>query len=85
MPAAPFVTYVAAETAGTRSGVLAVVAAGLYLGHRAAPATAATRLQGSEVWRVIDFLLESVVFALIGLQLPTVLDQLPRGLGRLGC
>ena len=80
----PFVTYAAAEELGRAgyhgSGVLAVVAAGLYLGHRSPRRqTAATRLQGTEVWRVIEFLLESVVFALIGLQLPTVLDQLPEG------
>ena len=80
----PFVTYAAAEELGREgyhgSGVLAVVTAGLYLGHRSPRRqTAATRLQGTEVWRVIEFLLESVVFALIGLQLPTVLDQLPEG------
>ena len=80
----PFVTYAVAEELGQDayhgSGVLAVVAAGLYLGHRSPRRlSAATRLQGVEVWRVIEFLLESVVFALIGLQLPTVLDQLPKG------
>lgn len=80
----PFVTYAVAEELGQDayhgSGVLAVVAAGLYLGHRSPRRlSAATRLQGVEVWRVIEFLLESVVFALIGLQLPTVLDQLPEG------
>jgi CPA1 family monovalent cation:H+ antiporter len=80
----PFVTYAVAEELGRDeyhgSGVLAVVAAGLYLGHRSPRRlSAATRLQGVEVWRVIEFLLESVVFALIGLQLPTVLDELPAG------
>jgi CPA1 family monovalent cation:H+ antiporter len=85
----PFVTYAVAEELGQDayhgSGVLAVVAAGLYLGHRSPRRlSAATRLQGVEVWRVIEFLLESVVFALIGLQLPTVLDQLPEGSDRLG-
>jgi Na+/H+ antiporter len=78
----PFVAFAAAEQLGVGgyhgSGVLAVVAAGLYLGHRSPRRqTAATRLQGTEVWRVIGFLLESVVFALIGLQLPTVLRELP--------
>ncbi|HEY7101938.1 MAG TPA: cation:proton antiporter, partial [Mycobacteriales bacterium] len=80
----PFVTFAAAEQLGQGgyhgSGVLAVVTAGLYLGHRSPRRqTAATRLQGTEVWRVIEFLLESVVFALIGLQLPTVLERLPAG------
>jgi monovalent cation/hydrogen antiporter len=77
----PFVGYAAAEELGWDSyhgsGVLAVVAAGLYLGHRSPRRqTAATRLQGTEVWRVIEFLLESVVFALIGLQLTAVVDGL---------
>ena len=77
----PFLAFAAAEELGYHgyhgSGVLAVVTAGLYLGHRSPRRqTAATRLQGTEVWRVIEFLLESVVFALIGLQLPTVLDEL---------
>ncbi|HEY6745966.1 MAG TPA: Na+/H+ antiporter [Mycobacteriales bacterium] len=77
----PFLAFAAAEQTGWDgyhgSGVLAVVTAGLYLGHRSPRRqTAATRLQGTEVWRVIEFLLESVVFALIGLQLPGVLDAL---------
>jgi monovalent cation/hydrogen antiporter len=77
----PFVAFASAEELGYHgyhgSGVLAVVVAGLYLGHRSPRRqTAATRLQATEVWRVIEFLLESVVFALIGLQLPAVLDEL---------
>jgi CPA1 family monovalent cation:H+ antiporter len=73
---APFVGYGAAEKAHA-SGVLAVVVAGLYLGHHAPRrSTYATRLQGAAVWRMIGFLLETVVFALIGLQLRTVLDHL---------
>jgi monovalent cation/hydrogen antiporter len=80
----PFVAFAAAEELGWGdyhgSGVLAVVASGLYLGHRSPRRqTAATRLQGTEVWRVIEFLLESVVFALIGLQLPNVLRELREG------
>ena len=64
--------------------MLAVVAAGLYLGHRSPRRqTAATRLQGTEVWRVIEFLLESVVFALIGLQLPDGAGRAAGGLDRL--
>ena len=72
----PFVGYAAAEEAHA-SGVLGVVVAGLYLGHRSPRRqTAATRLQGTAIWRMIEFLLESAVFALIGLQLPTVLEDL---------
>ncbi|HEX6754523.1 MAG TPA: Na+/H+ antiporter [Mycobacteriales bacterium] len=68
----PFFGYAAAEQVHT-SGVLAVVVAGLYLGHRSPRQTAATRLQGTAIWKMIEFLLESVVFALIGLQLTTVI------------
>jgi CPA1 family monovalent cation:H+ antiporter len=68
----PFGTYLAAESVHA-SGVLAVVTAGLYLGHHAPAAGYATRLQETAVWRAIDVLLESVVFGLIGLQLPVVL------------
>src|SRR5215207_660142 len=73
--ATPFAVYFAAE-AIEASGVLAVVVAGLYLGHREAATNFAARLQARAVWRMVSFLLESVVFALIGLQLPPVLDAL---------
>ncbi|MEV6651410.1 Na+/H+ antiporter [Streptomyces sp. NPDC051219] len=71
----PFVAYAAAERVHA-SGVLAVVVVALYLGHRAWQVDFATRLQEAAVWRMVAFVLESVVFALIGLQLPVVLDGL---------
>ncbi len=59
------------------SGVLAVVAAGLYLGWRAPSLTSpATRLQAFAVWEVGTFLMNAVLFVLIGLQLPVVSDGL---------
>lgn len=59
------------------SGVLAVVAAGLYLGWRAPDlASPQTRLQAFSVWEVLTFLLNATLFVLIGLQLPIVLDDL---------
>ena len=67
----PFGSYLLAELAHT-SGVLAVVVAGLYLGHNAPESGYATRLQEQAVWRAADTILESVVFALIGLQLTSV-------------
>ncbi|SDC88069.1 Na+/H+ antiporter [Actinokineospora iranica] len=70
----PFGAYLLAEEAHT-SGVLAVVAAGLYLGHNATQAGFATRLQETAVWQSLDVLLESLVFALIGLQLRTVVSD----------
>ena len=75
----PFVAYAAAEQVGA-SGVLAVVVVALYLGHRSWQVDFATRLQEDAVWKMVAFVLESAVFALIGLQLPFVL----RGLGEYG-
>lgn len=75
----PFVAYAAAEQVGA-SGVLAVVVVALYLGHHSWQVDFATRLQEAAVWRVIAFVLESAVFALIGLQLRVVV----RGLGEFG-
>ncbi|WP_284575687.1 Na+/H+ antiporter [Streptomyces sp. 2P-4] len=71
----PFVAYAAAERVHA-SGVLAVVVVALYLGHRNWQVDFATRLQEEAVWKVVAFVLESVVFALIGLQLPVVLEGL---------
>jgi Na+/H+ antiporter len=72
----PFAAYLAAE-ALRGSGVLAVVVAGLVIA-RAAPliVSSTTRLQGQAVWEMIAFLLQSVVFALIGLQLRGILAGL---------
>ncbi|MFD6972251.1 Na+/H+ antiporter [Streptomyces sp. NPDC059949] len=71
----PFVAYAAAERVHA-SGVLAVVVVALYIGHRNWQVDFATRLQEEAVWKMVAFILESVVFALIGLQLPVVLQGL---------
>ncbi|WP_263165729.1 Na+/H+ antiporter [Streptomyces sp. SCSIO ZS0520] len=71
----PFVAYAVAERVHA-SGVLAVVVVALYLGHRAWQVDFATRLQEAAVWKMVAFILESSVFALIGLQLPVVLEDL---------
>ncbi|MET7487428.1 Na+/H+ antiporter [Streptomyces sp. NPDC005538] len=71
----PFVAYAVAEQVHA-SGVLAVVVVALYLGHRAWEVDFATRLQEEAVWKMVAFVLESAVFALIGLQLPVVLKGL---------
>ncbi|WP_329455719.1 Na+/H+ antiporter [Streptomyces sp. NBC_01497] len=75
----PFVAYALAEQFGA-SGVLAVVVVALYLGHHNTQVDFATRLQEHAVWKMVAFVLESAVFALIGLQVPFVL----RGLGQYG-
>jgi monovalent cation/hydrogen antiporter len=53
-----------------------VVAASLPLGQRSTRATYATRLQDDAVWKAIQLVLESFAFLMIGLQLPTVVDEL---------
>lgn len=69
----PFAVFIVAEPIAHTSGVLAVVVAGLYLGYHSSESGYATRLQEQAVWQASDTILESVVFALIGLQLTTVL------------
>ncbi|WP_405822025.1 Na+/H+ antiporter [Streptomyces sp. NBC_01390] len=71
----PFAAYAVAEEVHA-SGVLAVVVVALYLGHRAWEVDFATRLQEEAVWKMVAFVLESAVFALIGLQLPVVMKGL---------
>ncbi len=73
----PYVAYVGAEAAHV-SGVTAVVVAGIVLGRRPQRLVAArARLQVGSVYAVVVFLLESVVFSLIGLQLPRLVPRLP--------
>lgn len=65
----PYVAFLAAEEVHG-SGVLGVVVAGLILGHRSPEIqSAASRVTERVLWRTVQFLLESVVFVLIGLQL----------------
>ncbi|MFD6288879.1 Na+/H+ antiporter [Streptomyces sp. NPDC060205] len=71
----PFFAYAVAEQVHA-SGVLAVVVVALYLGHRNWEVDFATRLQEEAVWKMVAFILESAVFALIGLQLPVILKGL---------
>jgi len=79
----PFAAYLPAERLGI-SGVLSVVTAGLYLGWRLPEITDfQTRLAGRPVWDTVEFILNGLVFILIGLQLPTVVhaaatDHLPK-------
>lgn len=72
---APFFIYFLAEEVHG-SGVIAVVVAALIIGQRSTRASYATRLQDTAVWRAVQLVLESFAFLLIGLQLPTVVDEL---------
>jgi CPA1 family monovalent cation:H+ antiporter len=76
----PYVAYLLGEQVHV-SGVTAVIVAGLAIGaQRPKITTAQTRLQLHSVYQTIIFMLEAVVFALIGLELPTLV----RDLGRTG-
>src|SRR5213592_2761289 len=69
----PFIAYLPAEQMHA-SGVLATVAAGIFLGwHSPLMITARTRLQACAFWEMIVFLLNGFVFIVIGLQLPRIL------------
>jgi len=74
----PFLAYVGAEELGG-SGVLAVVAAGLWIGFNSPKTGYAARLTERPVWSAIDLLLEGFVFALIGLQMKPIAEALADG------
>ncbi|QDH10695.1 Na+/H+ antiporter [Nocardioides dongxiaopingii] len=70
----PYAAYVGAEEISA-SGVIAVVVAGLLLGHRAPILqTAQSRIAERTNWRTIAFVLENVVFLLIGLQAASLIE-----------
>ena len=71
-----YVAFIPAELIGV-SAVLAAVTAGIYLGwHTPELTTAQVRLQGVAVWEIVQYLLNALLFVLIGLQLPVVIDAL---------
>ena len=78
---AAFGSYSAADAAGF-SGVLAAVSAGLYTGwHAHDISSAQSRLRMEPVWDAVTFVLESVLFLLIGLQLRRIVNGIPDGDG----
>lgn len=71
-----YFAYLPASALGV-SGVLAVVTAGVYLGWRTPELTSVqTRLDGAAMWQILTFVVNALVFALVGLQLPRILDAL---------
>ncbi|RKS71350.1 CPA1 family monovalent cation:H+ antiporter [Motilibacter peucedani] len=71
----PFAAFAASES--WSSGVLAVVVAGILLGHKAPLIQSPqSRLQQAGIWSTIEFILQGVVFALVGLQLKSVVQGL---------
>lgn len=68
----PFAAFFSADLLGV-SGILAVVAGGIYAGiHDTRYLTTETRLQTWEVWTVLLFTFNGLVFLLLGLQLPSI-------------
>jgi monovalent cation/hydrogen antiporter len=71
-----YLAYIPAGLAGA-SAVLAAVTVGIYMGaHTSELTTAQTRVQGDAVWEIVVFVLNALLFVLIGLQLPLILDEL---------
>jgi Na+/H+ antiporter len=75
----PYAAYLIGERIGA-SGVLSVVACGLLVSRKGSQLySPAARMQLSAVWQSLDFVLNGLVFCLIGLQLPYVLSGMVRG------
>jgi Na+/H+ antiporter len=79
----PYAAYIAADRIGA-SGVLAAVAVGVYSGWRSTEVLLPeTRVKVQAFWGALAFILDSMLFVLVGLQLPVVLDALaPRQLSQ---
>ncbi|RZJ63374.1 MAG: Na+/H+ antiporter [Flavobacterium sp.] len=73
---APYAMYILAEETHS-SGVLAVVSGGLWLStHRNRFLSSTSRLRGLNVWESFTFILNGLVFTLIGLELPEITQGL---------
>jgi monovalent cation/hydrogen antiporter len=71
-----YLAYIPAQSLGV-SGVLAAVTIGIYLGWRSPElSTPAMRLQTFAVWETLVFLVNALLFTLIGMQLRPILDSL---------
>jgi CPA1 family monovalent cation:H+ antiporter len=77
--AGPYVAWLTAERLHV-SAVLACVAGGIYLQqHISTAVSPASRLQTRTVWDLAVFLLNSMIFLLLGAQIRMLLDLVPRG------
>ena len=72
---AAFAAYIVAERI-EGSGVLAAVACGGLIGRAQVKLAATTRLEGASAWQLVEFVLSSLVFLLVGLQLNGILERL---------
>lgn len=73
----PFATYSLAEHMGC-SGVLAVVILGMFLSWNSFSLFSAnSRIQMGHFWDVIIFILNGLIFLILGMQLPTIISDIP--------
>jgi monovalent cation/hydrogen antiporter len=71
-----WLAYIPAQAVGV-SGVLAAVTVGIYLGWRSPElSTPAMRLQAIAVWETLVFVVNALLFTLIGMQLGPIIDSL---------
>lgn len=72
----PYVAYLAAESLQC-SGVLATLACGIYIGRRSSGFfSLKARMEASAVWSTLDFILNALVFLVLGLQFPTIVADI---------
>ena len=74
---APFVIYLACEQLHL-GGVIAVVMAGMLLSllpQKRTASTARQRMQSASVWKTLEFVLNGIIFVVLGMQLPRVLTS----------
>ena len=76
--AVPFIAYIPAEELHA-SGVIAVVAAGIYSGHQSARFSPQSRITERLNWRTVQFVLENGVFLLMGAQLSGIVSDIETG------
>ena len=77
----PFIIYLAAKSLHI-GAVIAVVASGLMLSllpQRHTAATARTKLQAQSVWATLEFVLNGIIFVVLGMQLPRLLEPAAEG------
>ncbi|MCF2497735.1 Na+/H+ antiporter [Dyadobacter chenhuakuii] len=73
---APYAMYIAAEEFHF-SGVIAVVSGGLFLSYHSHTIMGhLSRIQGVNVWSTVGFVLNGIVFMLIGLELPVIVKEM---------
>jgi CPA1 family monovalent cation:H+ antiporter len=79
----PLAAYIAADRIGA-SGILAAVAAGLWMGPRSRSLVEPlTRVEIQAAWRIIAWILNSLLFLLVGLQVRQVVDSVSLPFGKI--